>query len=271
MAKLIQQWGSQLFSFYGQILSWHGCIIATNPHHPQQLSSRSAGFEHPSARFWYTHTDKSLLLTLISIFIKQDRQMWSRTSPSARSLSFQYKNIHESTIFTHAFSCTRMGRNPASLTRVFCGSGQGWTWTALQALTLGSFHRISWRGAAPTVLALGRINPASLLTFRSTPQRKFSLLKTFLLDNEVAPGSQSSLCKAGLSCPPRAALGGEDGGSGPAPRAFCQPTLPHTRAAKADTKPPSPHLQMTHAKSSLAGAEDQGPLATLNLILQVGT
>lgn len=31
------------------------------------------------------------------------------------------------------------------------------------------------------------------------------------------------------------------------------------RGSKNDTKPPLPHLNMTYAKSSLAGAEDQGP------------
>lgn len=34
---------------------------------------------------------------------------------------------------------------------------------------------------------------------------------------------------------------------------------PGIRGSKNDTKPPLPHLSMTYAKSSLAGAEDQGP------------
>lgn len=34
---------------------------------------------------------------------------------------------------------------------------------------------------------------------------------------------------------------------------------PGIRGSKNDTKPPLPHLNMTYAKSSLAGAEDQGP------------
>lgn len=34
---------------------------------------------------------------------------------------------------------------------------------------------------------------------------------------------------------------------------------PRIRGSKNDTKPPLPHLNMTYAKSSLAGAEDQGP------------
>lgn len=106
------------------------------------------------------------------------------------------------------------------------------------------------------------------------PQRKFSVPRTFSMDNEADPGSQSScLCKAGLSHHPRIALGGEDLRMAPGQRRqpSAIPTCPNLpshhagarqpgiRGSKNDTKPPLPHLNMTYAKSSLAGAEDQGP------------
>lgn len=107
------------------------------------------------------------------------------------------------------------------------------------------------------------------------PQGKFPSPRTFSVDNEADLGSQSScLCKAGLSHHPRIALAGEDlrMALGQRHQPSATPTCPRDRhpptarahqhgirGSKNDTKPPLPHLNMTYAKSSLAGAEDQGP------------
>lgn len=103
------------------------------------------------------------------------------------------------------------------------------------------------------------------------------------MDNQADLGSQSScLCKAGLSHHPPIALSAEDLWMAPGqhrqPSAIptCPPShharahQPGIRGSKNDTKPPLPHLNMTYAKSSLAGAEDQGPETLLYLMLQVG-
>lgn len=111
----------------------------------------------------------------------------------------------------------------------------------------------------------------------SIPTSKPSHRESFLCRGHsvwiTRQSSQSScLCKAGLSRHPRIAFGGEDlrMALGQPHRPFCHPNLPAhpshqgstapgIRGSKNYTKPPLPHLNMTYAKSSLAGAEDQGP------------
>lgn len=157
----------------------------------------------------------------------------------------------------------------------------GWCWflLILSALSDNSLicssdsNKLHRRGASPRSSQTCQRRIHSHI--QAFPQRKFSVPRTFSLDNKADPGSQSScLCKAGLSRHPRIALGGEDlrMALGQRHQPFCHPNLParvpshHTRApqpgirgSKNDTKPPLPHLNTTYAKSSLAGAEDQGP------------
>lgn len=95
----------------------------------------------------------------------------------------------------------------------------GWCWFLLTLLALSgnslicssSDDKPHWRGASPRSPGTQACQCRICSRIQIFPQRKFSVLRTFSVDNEAALGSQSScLCKAGLSHHSRIALGGED-------------------------------------------------------------
>lgn len=105
MAKLIQQWESQLFSFYGQILSWQRYIISTNWHHLQQLSRRTTCFWAGKCQI-LIHLWWQVSFSDFNINIhKKDRQMWLRISSLTGSLSLPVQKhpweSHFRLVFSH--------------------------------------------------------------------------------------------------------------------------------------------------------------------------
>lgn len=153
--------------------------------------------------------------------------MWFRISSLTRSLSLPVQKHSGEPLFSPVFSRVRAseGIQPLYVSILQYKTWTvvtRWTWTLDDADFYWLYLASPWFVPAATTNRTGGEHLPALQArrpcrrsirsrFQIFPQRKFSVPRTFSMDNGADPGSQSScLCKAGLSHHPRTALAGED-------------------------------------------------------------
>lgn len=160
-----------------------------------------------------------------------------------------------------------------------------WTWASMPIFTdfiwqaLDLFLQRQQTALAGSISRLsrhnGRVGAGPVPAFKSSHRESFLCRghSLWTMRQIRAPKAAAFAKLAYPITPELPSLERSRDGARPRPPAFCHPNLPAGRASshrtgahqpgirgsKNDTKPPLPHLNMTYAKSSLAGAEDQGP------------